>query len=438
MANLDRRKFLQATASGVTAVSLAHAAARNVRGASGKIRVGVIGVGGQGSSHVNKFLALTDVDLVYVCDPDQERAASAAKRAPGARPVEDLRRILDDTSIDAVSIATPDHWHAPAAILACEAGKHVYVEKPCCHNFREGQALVAAARRHNRVVQHGTQQRSNPFTAGAIQLLREGIIGDVLVAKAWNIQRRANIGHSTPGEPPAGFNYDLWVGPAPFVPYRHNCHHYTWHWWYDFGTGDLGNDGVHDLDYARWGLGVTELPTKVNAIGGKYYFDDDQQFPDTMTAVFEYPGNGQVGQRRQLIFEMRIWSRNYPFNTDSGAEFYGTKGKMLLSKRGKLEILDDANKPIETPSPRPDVVQVADHYADFIDAIRNQRAPNAEIEIGFQSAALCNLGNLSARLGRSLELNRQTMAIVDDEEATRFLGRSYREGGHWAVPQELA
>ena len=237
-----------------------------------------------------------------------------------------------------VVVATPDHWHAPAAILACEAGKHVYVEKPQSHNLRESRLLLDAAQRNKVVVQHGTQSRSDPLVAGAVQMLREGVIGDVLVAKAWNVQQRGNIGHEQPSDPPAGLDYDMWVGPAEFVPFQKNRFHYQWHWWHNFGTGDIGNDGTHEIDYARWGLGVSGLPTTVTALGGKYFFDDDQEFPDTASCAFEWPGDGQAGSRRQLIFEMRLWSTNYPFNCDSGAEFYGTAGRMLLSKRGKVEV----------------------------------------------------------------------------------------------------
>ena len=303
-----RRDFLQRAGVSASAIGATALVGRNVRAAAkDQLRIGVIGLGSQGSSHISQFKRLDNVEIAYLCDVDEGRLAKAAREVPSARPVGDLRRILDDKSIDAVSIATPDHWHAPAAILACEAGKHVYVEKPCAHNFREGQMLVEAARKNKRVVQHGTQQRSSRFTANAVQLLREGVIGDVIVAKAWNIQRRKNIGHEQPSSPPAGFDYDMWVGPAEMVPYQSNCQHYNWRWWHNFGSGDMGNDGVHELDYARWGLGVETLPSKVTAIGSKSYFDDDQQFPDTQTVVCEYAGD----RTRQLIFEMRLWSVSY-------------------------------------------------------------------------------------------------------------------------------
>ena len=434
ISNPSRRVFLRTTTSAAAAMAWS---SRTVHAATDPLRVGVIGVGSQGRHHVRQFADMPGVQLAYVCDPDEKRRGEAAQ-GTSARPVEDLRRILDDPSIDAVSIATPDHWHSPAAILACSAGKHVYLEKPCCHNFREGQRLVQTAATTGRVVQHGTQQRSTRLTADAIQMLREGVIGEVLMAKAWNVQRRKNIGKQQPTSPPAGFDYDMWVGPAEMVPYRSNCHHYNWRWWYNFGTGDMGNDGAHELDYARWGLGVTSLPRRVAGFGGKYRYEDDQQFPDTQTVVFEF-GDGKLEPRRQLLFEMRLWSRNYPYNCDSGVEFYGTAGKMMLSKRGKLEVLDDANKRLPNPRPQaPAHLSHENHYENFIAAIRQQCKPHAPIEVGFQSAALCVLGNLSTRIGRSFELDATTHTIADDDEANALLGRRYRDGGHWAVPLGLS
>ena len=432
----SRRTFLATTAAGIgywfagTAPRVCHGTTR-----ADTLRIAVIGLGPQGNGHLKRYLALPNVEIAYLCDVDQGRLGAASKVADKAKTVTDLRRVLDDPSVDAVSIATPDHWHAPAAILACAAGKHVYVEKPCSHNFQEGRWLVEAARRHGRVVQHGTQTRSSQSTANAIQLLREGIIGDVFVAKAWNVQRRNNIGKEKPSDPPAGFDYDLWLGPAPHVPFQKNRHHYNWHWWYDFGTGDMGNDGVHELDYARWGLGVTGFPHRIFSIGGKFYFDDDQQFPDTQMAVFEYEGSGKFGSKRQLIFEMRLWSKNYPFNADSGVEFYGTQGRMLLSKRGKLEIYGDDNKSMPVPKPKNPVQLITEsHQEDFLNCIRTGGVPQADIELGLHSAALCHFGNMATRLGRQLNFNTMLQKIDNDVEANQLLGRTYREN-HWSVPK---
>ena len=440
MQHSTRRGFLTTSGAGVTGAALLTATtkARATFGAN-TVNVGLIGCGGRGSSVIQSFVSADNCRVGAVCDPDNDRAARLAGRLgkfqSGATPTvqDDLRRVLDDGSIDAVVIATPDHWHAPAAILACDAGKHVYVEKPCSHNLREGRLLVEAARRNKRVVQHGTQSRSHQLIVDAMQMLEEGIVGDVLVAKAWNVQRRGNIGHEQPSDPPPGLDYDVWVGPAEYVPFQKNRFHYSWHWWFNFGTGDMGNDGVHELDYARWGLGVNKHPTRVAGLGTKLYFDDDQQFPDTQTIAFEYPGDDTVGTRRMLIWEMRIWSRSYPHNIDNGCEYYGTEGRMLLTKRGKLEIIDNDRNRVE-PMLKRDQRTVFSHQDDFLDAIRSGREPNAEIVIGHLSSSLCHLGNIATRLGRSLDFDPEREQITNDTDANRMLGREYRDGGHWGIP----
>ncbi len=424
MSESSRRTFLKQ--AGIGALGLNISGKLHAGSASDKIVVGLIGCGGRGS----RFFEYAD----FVCDPDSERLGEAAKNAgaPASHAVTDMRRLLDNASIDAVVIATPDHWHTPAALLAIQAGKHVYVEKPCSYNFRESQLLLDAASRSGLVVQHGTQQRSSAFITNAIAMLRDGAIGEVLVAKAWNVQLRDNIGHAQPTEPPAGLDYDLWVGPAEFLPFQANRLHYNWHWWYSFGTGDIGNDGTHEIDLARWGLGVDTLPSKVAAVGGKYYHDDDQQYPDTATCVFEYPGDHKVGQLRQLMYEMRIWSTNYPFNCDTGVEFMGTNGKMMLSKRGKLEVLGPRNRVIKQE--RFDHARNMEHMDNFLDAIRNNRPPTAPIQEAHRSVALVHLANIALRTGRSLEFDPVSERIIGDEKANQLLTRPYRKGGHWAIP----
>jgi len=430
MPQASRRTFLKkASAVSAGAAAMTWTQATGAAAANDRVVYGVIGCGGRGGGFAD--------GAAYVCDADRSRLAGAAKRAKvdESHAVTDMRRILDDKSVDAVIIATPDHWHAPAAILACNAGKHVYVEKPCSHNVREGRLLLHAARRNKVVVQHGTQNRSNPFIANAIQLLREGIIGDVLMAKAWNIQRRRNIGHAEPTDPPAHVDYDVWVGPAEWLPFQENRFHYHWHWWYNFGCGGSGGDGPHEIDYARWGLGVDTHPSRVVSLGGKYYFDDDRDHCDTQWAVFEYPGDGAVGSQRQLVYEQRLWSTNYPFNVDSGAEYYGTQGKMFLSKRGKLEILGERNRPIENPTPKEPPQFVGSHMDDFFNAIRTGRRPTADIQIGHLSATIGHLANIATRVGRALEFDPKTETIAGDEEASALLTRKYRKEGHWAIPE---
>lgn len=442
MTTHSRRDFLKRTGQGMAGAAVLGGVPLLSRaaGANERIQLGVIGAGGRGSGVAKQFAGEAGCEVTWVCDPDTGRAAKLAKDLTGHRgnrapkTTADLRRVLDDSDVDAVLVATPDHWHAPAAILSCEAGKHVYVEKPCSHNLREGRLLVDAARRHKRVVQHGTQSRSMRLIVDAMQMLREGIIGDVLVSKAWNVQRRRNIGHAKPTDPPKGVDYDTWVGPAEWLPYQSNRFHYSWHWWHNFGTGDMGNDGVHELDYARWGLGVDTHPTRISGLGGKFFFDDDQQFPDTQQVAFEYPGDGTVGKKRMLIWEMRIWSTNYPQRIDNGAEFYGTKGRMVITKRGRMEVFGERDRKIK-PALKGKQSTLQSHHVDFLDAVRNQRRPNAEIAEGHLSASLCHLGNISTRLGRSLEFDPQKEQIVGDKTANALLSRTYRKDGHWSIPK---
>ena len=439
MDNSTRRDFIQQTSLGVAsaaALSLAPGAARAQQSsASAQVNVGLIGCGGRGPGVAEDYNKQRNVKVTYVCDVHEGRLADAADKlgVPSGRAVSDMRRMLDDPDLDAVYIAAPDHWHAPAAILACEAGKHVYVEKPCSHNVREGRMLIDAARRNNRVVQHGTQVRSTPMFLEAIEMLRDGAIGDVLISRCWNVQKRKNIGFGKPSDPPPELNYEDWVGPAEMDPYQENCME-GWHFRYNYGTGGIGNDGIHDVDYARWGLGVETHPSRISSGGGKYFFDDDQQFPDTQMVSFEYPGDGTPGNKRMLIYEQKLWSTNFPsvYNCDSGVEYYGTKGRLFLSRRGKIQLLDARNKRqktnIETMGQDTEA-----HIADFIDAIRNDRRPNCDIEIGHLTASLCHLGNLSTRLGRTLNFDPKAEQVIGDEEANAMLAREYRD--HWGAPK---
>lgn len=427
MSKSNRRTFL--TQSGLGAALAMAAPAAKVLGANERLGLGLIGCGSRGMSLVGAF---PEARITHVCDPDEQRCQQAKERAGASHAVNDLRRILDDKSVDAVVIAACDHWHAPAAIMACDAGKHVYVEKPCSHNVREGRLLVEAAQRSRRVVQVGSQYRSHPVINKAIQLIREGVIGDVLMAKAWNVELRRDIGKMQPTAPPPGVDYDTWVGPAELVPFQANRFHYEWHWWHNFGTGSMGNSGAHDMDYARWGLGVEGHPSRISGLGGKYFFDDDQEFEDTATVVFEWPGDGSVGSKRQLVYEIRIWSNNFPHDCDMAAEFYGTQGTIMVSLRDKIEIRNADNRLIDVEPRNPRQI-IMDHYADFIDAIKTDRQPNAPIDEAHVSATLCHLGNICMRTGRTLNFDPQQERILGDEEANRLLRRQYRTR-HWAIP----
>ena len=437
MNRTTRREFLRQTTVVATAAALAQTVPRaRAVSANEKIVLGIIGPGGMGTNLLQSFAAQKDVEIAYVCDVDANRLASAAKnvesgggKAPKAE--KDLRRVLEDKAVDAVVIATPDHWHAPATILACDAGKHVYVEKPCCHNIREGRLMLEAARNAKRVVQTGTQSRSTEHVRRAMELIQNGAIGEVLVTKAWNSQLRGNIGKTKPSDPPAHLDFDLWLGPAPTVPYQSNMLHGIWRWWYAFGAGDMGNDGVHDLDIARWGLGVQTHPSKVAALGGKYFFDDDQQFPDTQTVIFEYAPQAEGKRPKQLIFEQRIWSPYVQEGHENGNAFYGTKGMIVLGKGKGFELFGPRNEPREKLSGRPDG---GAHHRNFLECIKTGARPNADVEIGHLSAALCHLGNIATRVGRTLQFDPKAEKIIGDEEANALVRRQYR-ANHWAVPK---
>ncbi len=429
----NRREFLKqgSALAATTAAFGLPLGAQPSPGANDKIVLGIIGPGGMGMNLLKSFAAQKDVAIAYVCDPDANRmnlAAQTVADITGRRPqtVKDLRRVLEDKAVDAVVIATPDHWHAPATILACDAGKHVYVEKPCSHNIREGRLMIEAARRHKRVVQVGTQSRSTEHVTKAIELLRGGAIGEVLVAKAWNSQLRGSIGHAQPAPPPENLDFDLWVGPAPMVAYQSNLLPGKWRWWHAFGAGDMGNDGVHDIDIARWGLGMETHPSSVAGLGGKYFFDDDQQFPDTQYVVFEYAG----ARKRQLIFEQRIWSPYVQEGHENGNAFYGTKGMMILGKGGGWQLFGPKNELREKMT---GAANGPAHHRDFLDCIKTGARPHADIEIGHLSATLVHLGNIATRVGRQLHFDPATEQILGDAEAAKLVRRTYREN-HWAVP----
>lgn len=430
----SRREFLESAAAASLAMSAVAATAQAA--ASDKVTVAVIGTGGMGGNHIRQLAGRSDVDIAWLCDVDEVRLANAAdvvKQAKGKAPqtTKDMRRVLEDKTVAAVWIATPDHWHTPAALLALEAGKHVYVEKPCSHNVREGRLLVDAAARTGKVVQVGTQSRSGAAIKEAMDRLKAGEIGEVLVSKAWNSQLRGSIGKSQPGTPPATLDYDTWLGPAPQVPYRPNMLPGIWRWWYDFGCGDIGNDGVHDIDVALWGLGVTTHPTKVTCFGNKLFFDDDQQFPDTQYAVCEYAADPQTGKRKQFIFEQRIWSPYVQEGYENGTAYYGTKGVLIMGHTVGWKMYGPRMKLIAEKSGGADLTA---HHSNFLDCVRGTGAqPNAPASVGHLSATVVHLANIAARVGSVLEFDPVKEQITNSPEAAKLIQRKYRD--HWGTPK---
>lgn len=418
MAKWTRRDFLR-TAGGSALVS-ALASGPASAAPSERVRHAVIGLGSQGRHHAKTFAGFADCEVVAVCDVDPERRAAAANELPNAKgieQVEDFRRVLARNDIDSLSVATPDHWHTWIALAALQAGKHVYVEKPCSHNVREGEALVKAVAKSGRCVQHGTQSRSSKGIRDAIQSIREGRLGKVRAAKAINHQLREPIGREPDSEPPAGVNYDLWLGPAPLRPFSKNRWHYNWHWFWAYGGGDMVNDGIHQVDQARWGLGAG-LPNAVSASGGQLFYDDDHETPDTQVVTFEYDDC-------YLIYEMRLWTDYTLEGHDNGAVFYGDKGILEIGRDGCHVTM--LGKPSEKIGEGVDFPANIRNFLDCVKAGTPDKL-NAPIAEGHVSAALCNLGNIATRVGRRLVFDAKTMTCVGDEEANKLLGRAYRAG----------
>jgi len=431
MRKIDRRRFIttsmQGTAGLAASVALASspvaapAILGRALGANERVRIATIGVRGRGRNHAESFASFDDVEVAAICDVDRRvmpelAGRIATRRGTQPRLVSDLRRVIDDASIDAVSIATPDHWHALATIWACQAGKDVYVEKPCSHTIGEGRRMVEAARKYARIVQHGTQSRSGEVFHRAKAYLDSGKLGKVLVAKVINSQLRADIGKQSDCEPPADVDYDLWLGPAPKRAFNPNRFHYNWHWCWDYGTGDLGNDGVHAVDYARWLLGV-EDPIAVSASGAKLHFDDDQETPDTQHVTFEFAG-------KHLVYEMRIWSPYNEHGMENGAIFYGEDGCLELSPHG-FRVFGRGN---EAGPTEPGGARGEAHFRNFIDCVRSRETPNAEIREGHLSSRLAHLGNIATRVGRRLRFDAEREEFAGDDDANRLLKREYRKG----------
>ena len=425
-----RRTFL--TSSLATAATLA--ASARVSGANDRLGVAVVGVNGMGHFHVRTLAARKDVALVALCDVDAAplaRAAKTVKDAGGEEPslVGDFRKLLDDRAIDAVVIATPHHWHVPIALRALAAGKDVYVEKPASHVFREGRLLVEAAAKHKRVVQHGTQMRSSEVTAKAGEVLASGVIGEVKSTKAWNCQRQIPPEPRPDGKPPEGVDYDFWLGPAPKRPFNPNRFHRTWQLFADYGNGDIGNDGIHDLDMARWGLGETTHPVKITAHASRVELAAGvREFPDNMTVAYEYAG-GKV-----LFYEDRQWTPYGLHGVDSGNAFYGTKGYMLFSRRGYFQVFlgpgeekgPALGEPGRVSQPAPQ------HMANFLDCVRSRKTPNAPPEVAHHSCALTHLGTIAYRTGRVLKFDPKTETFPGDREANALLTKEYRKP--WELP----
>lgn len=398
-----------------------------------KITIALMGVRGRGKSLTQAFAAMPDVNIAYVCDVDSsvvEPAFQLIAKTGRPRPalVADIRRCLDDKSVDAIVMGTPIHWHAPGTILACQAGKDVYVEKPVSHNLHEGRLMVQAAQRYNRIVQAGTQLPSLPVTQRFNDYARSGKLGRVLMAKVWNVQLRRNIGHLPDEAAPITVDYDIWTGPLPVLPFNRNRFHSTVNWHWHYGCGDIGNDGVHELDIARRALGVG-LPKSVSGMGKKLYFDDDQQTPDTMNITYDYGD-------KVIQYEQRLWNPYGLEACDNGVAVYGDQGVAQFGHfRGKqwgFRVYDPKNKLILEDEHDGTSIDAL-HARDFLDAIRSRRRPNVDIAEGHLSTGLAHLGNIVARTGRAILFDAETLTVTGDAQANNLTSRQYRQ--HWSTPK---
>lgn len=467
-----RRDFLK---TGAVAAATIATSARKVLGANDRIRVAVIGVRGRGWDHVKGYSTIPGVEIAYFCDVDENvtrKRLADAERMGIAKPQTyvDVRQLLEDKNVDAVSIATPNHWHSLIGIWAAQARKDIYIEKPCSHNWWEGRQLVRAIEKYNVICEHGSQCRSSAAILESMNHMRSGLIGNIYMARGLCYKWRDTIGHAAPEPVPPGVNYDLWTGPAPLKPFTKNRFHYNWHWIWDTGNGDIGNQGIHQLDLARWGLGV-ELPYKITALGGHFLFDDDQQTPNILTAAYEF--RTPDGKTKMMNFEVRGWMTNHeagigtsefgrgggipgaglePKHTESartqaaelgppsnkpstiGNLYYGSKGYLVISDYDSYKSFLGENA---EPGPASHEPLKNEHFVNFIECVRSRNRENlhAPIREGYLSTTLVHLANASYRLGRTIHFDPANESVIGDSEATELLKGTYR--APFTVPENV-
>jgi len=432
---MKRRRFIKTVSA--AGLSLAGSPLRAIgQSPNEKVVVAIMGLNGRGTVLGRVFANTPNATVAYVCDVDAQVLAKGATAVGQVQPtapktVTDFRRVLDDKAVNALVVATPDHWHAPATILALSAGKHVYLEKPCGHNPREGELLVEAQRKTRRVVQMGTQQRSAPSSIEVIQAIREGLIGRAYQARTWYANTRGTIGRGKAAPVPSTLDYELWQGPAPRTPYRDNVIHYNWHWFKRWGTGEICNNGTHEIDVARWALGL-DYPTRVTSAGGRYQFADDWEFTDTQEATFEFSGG------ETIIWQGQSCNGLTTFGRSRGTAILGTEGSVVMDRDGYVvyDLKNQVVKQVAAARPGDGLNLAADddatgvHIANFVEGIRNGQTLRQPIDQGAKSVLLCHLGNIAQWTGRALRIDPRNGHILGDDEAMRFWQREYAPG--WA------
>ena len=449
MSQLNRRQFVKQSlfAAGATFAIGGTKSSGNILGANDAIRVAVAGLNGRGSSHTSAYTKIKGVQITYLVDPDSKTydkhlKVIGAAGDPAPKTVKDVREALEDKNVDAISIATPNHWHSLMTIWGCQAGKDVYVEKPCSHNVHEGRIAVEAARKFNRIVQHGTQSRTSSGWANVVELVKSGKYGKLLVSRGLCYKdggigtgnTRSDIGFKETKAPPANLDFNLWLGPAKDQPYHENIVHYRWHWFWDFGNGDMGNQGVHQMDLARWAIPGATLPKSVISFGGRLGFKDQAQTACTQVCIFDF---GET----QLVFETRGQKSKDYMGQSVGNTLHLTEGTIAGGKfypNGKENGEDlpkgDVERGPQAESRSADSKQQPErHFANFIAAVRSRQRPEADIEVGLRSTSVPLLGNVSYDTGRKLRWDAEKEDVIGDPEASRLLGRAGRKEWNWAV-----
>ena len=432
---MNRRYFLMGAAAASVAPRASLLASPN-----DTVRVACVGVHAQGRAHIEHYATMPNVEIAAVCDIDESvlnARLDDIEKLGHKRPAgfTDFRKLIEDKSIDAVSIATPNHHHTLQTIWACQAGKDVYVEKPCSHDMFEARQISVVMEKYGRIVQHGTNSRSG-IAREAVGKIHAGLVGDVYMARGLCFKWRDTIGRAPVAPVPAGVHYDLWLGPAPLHAFTQNRFHYKWHWFWDYGNGDFGNQGIHQLDVARWGLGVT-YPTKVSAMGGHVMFDDDQETPNVLAASFEFDSQGK---KKLLNFEVRHWITNHEAGMGESGSSPNTVGTVFYGPKGYVAIWDEDHGRYESflgkeQSRGPSGTDIGNNWANFIAAVRSRKRSdlNAPIEEGAISTVLLHLANISYRVGRTLYFDPQTFSCKGDAEANAYFRRVYRP--EFTVPE---
>jgi predicted dehydrogenase len=435
MQDTSRRTFLAGAAAIATQ-------SRPILGANDRVNLAVVGLGGRGNNHMDYYMKIDSCQVGALCDVNQaalERGQTKIEKGSGKKPTgyADMRKLFEDKAIDGVSFATPNHWHALGAIWAMQAGKDVYCEKPASHNMFEGFQMIAAARKYGRMCQIGSQSRSIPHKMRAMQLLREGAIGKVYMAKGLCFKRRQSIGKKADEPVPPGVNWDLFLGPAPLRPYNELRFRYNWHWFWDTGNGDIGNQGVHEMDIILWGLGKTTLPKSTFSMGGKLVYDDDQETPNTQLATYDW-ADGTIAH-----FEVRGLMTNGEGGIERandankiGNLFFGSEGWMAVDSRGFQVYKGDKNEKVMDEKSMGGQWDTVPHMQNFVEVVksRNFKDLHAEIEIGARAANMCHLANMSYRLRRPLTFDDASRKFTDSE-ANKMMTRDYRRP--YVVPEKI-